>query len=877
MGDRDVVVRRYRARRGDVKRIWDVWCGCGQDAPLCCESGRLGTVALRHLRETRTPVCGIGSRARAIYRALTVSSPDPRAPTVTERSVRLHRTFELARPQVVLIVGAAASGVAAVVGSLVPATAGVAILLVPILASGTAAFALTVAAADSRAIDRAIRGWVAVAAWAWFLGHSLRAVTGTSSEVDGGVLPNALWIGGYLAAMGFGATVAKRLDTPRGVSLALDALAVTGAIILVAMVVVGERAAGPEPVAALLTILLPILTLTSLGLVVVAALARRWPLSLTGVGPAILGLFGFGVAWVGWLGAGPVGSLPPESPWVIIHAGAWLLFAHGVTTFREADRAGERWTRIAPTLQVVVPAVAAVTVAVVATFDDVFLPEVMWPLAVAPIALTAFAVITRQVLTTIDQERSIGRMSHSVMLAEIERRRADAARAAEGQRADMASLILAVSEDLRDPDSSTSLVMALRRIAPPGSRASIARLAEDRTAFTRIAWFGPGADGDCDCLRVTLPGDIGDLLHGRVVGRRADGGRPAQGIVASSVPTTGTVAEVRSNLTVPIRRADGWLLGALHFEDPGPERLHAPAFVALARSTANQLAGAMDNAALLERLRTEIAERDRVQAELILASRAKAIGELAGSVAHEVNNPLTGILGYAELLLEDLPGQDPRREDIEVIRDEAKRARAIVRALVNLAQNRSGSRVMAALDDVVGDAIRATRGRADAAGVVLTEAYPAAPVVAVDRSAIGAVVIALIDNAIAAMPGGGQVRLETTVEPDRALLSVLDTGQGMAPEVVRRAFDPFFSTHDARSGRGMGLAIALGVVRDHGGSIWIDSRLGEGTTVEVRLPLATPPAPIEDRDSASATAAAGRPAPVSTAFGLPDLPEEVMA
>ena len=134
----------------------------------------------------------------------------------------------------------------------------------------------------------------------------------------------------------------------------------------------------------------------------------------------------------------------------------------------------------------------------------------------------------------------------------------------------------------------------------------------------------------------------------------------------------------------------GRRLGWLGLVDHGAERVLEPSFVALAQLVANQIGVAMENNALLARVRHQLAEVRSVQEQLVQASKMSAVGELAAAVAHEENNPLTGILGFAELLMAELPEDDPRHAEAAVIRDEAVRSRSIIRALLEFARTRSG-------------------------------------------------------------------------------------------------------------------------------------------------------------------------------------------
>lgn len=245
-----------------------------------------------------------------------------------------------------------------------------------------------------------------------------------------------------------------------------------------------------------------------------------------------------------------------------------------------------------------------------------------------------------------------------------------------------------------------------------------------------------------------------------------------------------------------------------------------------------------ENDRLVDELRAELAERARVQSQLLAASRMAAVGELAAGVAHEVNNPLTGVLGYAEILLEDVAADDPHRPDIETIRDEALRARSIVRALRDFARPITPEKVPTDLAELTGRTVDLLRYQLTKAGVVVTEAHAEMPPVELDPQAIQQVVLNVLTNAVQAMPAGGALRVETGQDGADAVVVIADTGVGMEEPVAAQAFVPFFSDRRSSGAVGLGLSTSLGLVESHAGTIRLESRPGRGTTVEIRLPMA---------------------------------------
>lgn len=228
-----------------------------------------------------------------------------------------------------------------------------------------------------------------------------------------------------------------------------------------------------------------------------------------------------------------------------------------------------------------------------------------------------------------------------------------------------------------------------------------------------------------------------------------------------------------------------------------------------------------------------------MQEKLIQSERLISMGKLAGGVAHEINNPLTGILSYAEDLAEDAEPSDPRRKDYEVIVREALRCRQIVRSLLDFARQdeprpvRSHPRVLIekALDVVIRQAsFRNIRFVRD-----MEEDLPA---IEVDPLQIEQVIVNLVVNAQQAMPRGGKIIVGARASRDRRHVEfyVRDNGVGIPAELRAQIFEPFFSTKGGKTS-GLGLSICLGIVQRHGGTIRLESETGQETTFAFTLPV----------------------------------------
>jgi signal transduction histidine kinase len=247
-----------------------------------------------------------------------------------------------------------------------------------------------------------------------------------------------------------------------------------------------------------------------------------------------------------------------------------------------------------------------------------------------------------------------------------------------------------------------------------------------------------------------------------------------------------------------------------------------------------------ENNRLVGELRAELERRAIDERRMIQASRAAAVGDLAAGVAHEVNNPLTGVLGFAELLIEEAAPDDPRRPDLETIRDEALRARQIVRALRDFARPRPPELVPTDLSLLVHQTIELIRYSMERRGITIREDLPPLEPILIDGSAVQQAVLNVLTNARQAMQDDGRLVVAVHADGEGRLITITDDGVGMDPATAQLAFEPFFSRRedpdDPAPGAGLGLSVSTGLIESHGGTIRINSAPGRGTTVEIRVP-----------------------------------------
>ncbi len=277
----------------------------------------------------------------------------------------------------------------------------------------------------------------------------------------------------------------------------------------------------------------------------------------------------------------------------------------------------------------------------------------------------------------------------------------------------------------------------------------------------------------------------------------------------------------------------------------------------------------------------ETTERKQLEDQLRQAQKIEAIGRLAGGVAHDFNNLLTAILGGAELLRDDLPKDDPRGAELDDIMEAAQRGAALTHQLLAFSRKQILEPRVFSLNDLVRNAAKML-GRLIGEDIELISATaPDLGAVEADPGQIEQVLMNLVVNARDAMPRGGRLTIETAnVELDEeyarrrlgatpgphVMLAVTDTGVGMDEATKARLFEPFFTTKEAGKGTGLGLATVYGIVKQSGGSIWVYSEVGKGTSFKVYLPRVF----AEPREHLAPRAAAPRPKGTETILLVED-------
>jgi signal transduction histidine kinase len=249
---------------------------------------------------------------------------------------------------------------------------------------------------------------------------------------------------------------------------------------------------------------------------------------------------------------------------------------------------------------------------------------------------------------------------------------------------------------------------------------------------------------------------------------------------------------------------------------------------------------AQEVAFVIQRKRAE-AEGVKLQEQIRHADRLATIGQLAAGVAHELNEPLGEILGFAQLAKKhpDLPSQVS--QDLSKIEAATLYAREVIQKLVLFARQTSPSKKKVNINHIVEEGLYFLEARCTKAGIKLTRILqPDLPEITADPTQLHQVLVNLVVNAVQAMPGGGNLTVETTYRGGYVSMVVADTGSGMSEEVKERIFEPFFTTKDVAEGTGLGLPIVQGIVTSHGGQLEVHSQPGCGSRFAIHLPINGP-------------------------------------
>ncbi|HUI78842.1 MAG TPA: ATP-binding protein [Bryobacteraceae bacterium] len=263
-----------------------------------------------------------------------------------------------------------------------------------------------------------------------------------------------------------------------------------------------------------------------------------------------------------------------------------------------------------------------------------------------------------------------------------------------------------------------------------------------------------------------------------------------------------------------------------------------------------------EQARIEEQVRRKTAELERIHKTLLSSEKMASMGKLAATVAHEINNPLFGILTYARLVLRelikhDIPARDEMAEQLRTIERESKRCGDLVKSLLTFSRQAPSHREPNDLATVLGRAVALVKHKLELQNIELREDLaPGLPPVECDANQIQQAILVLLVNASEAMPKGGVLEISALFEPasDQIVVRVKDTGSGIPEDVLPRIFDPFFTTKEDQNRTGLGLAVARSIVEQHAGEISVRSTPREGTEFTITLPVAAALAAVGGRN-----------------------------
>lgn len=249
-------------------------------------------------------------------------------------------------------------------------------------------------------------------------------------------------------------------------------------------------------------------------------------------------------------------------------------------------------------------------------------------------------------------------------------------------------------------------------------------------------------------------------------------------------------------------------------------------------SIAEQCACAIEKARLIER------QRSLYDHLALHTEKLSALGRMAAGIAHEINNPLAGILLYSTNLIKKVPREGPLKEGLDVIIHETIRCRGVIQELLEFSREKEPQKAPALVNEIIERTLRILENEFQIRHIsVKRDLRPAMPKISVDVNQMQQVFVNLLINAVEAIEEGGVITIRTDMDPDGdgEKIEISDTGSGIAKEHMTRIFEPFFSTKP--KGTGLGLAVSYGIVKNHQGDLQVQSSPGHGTRFTITIPL----------------------------------------
>jgi signal transduction histidine kinase/CheY-like chemotaxis protein len=305
---------------------------------------------------------------------------------------------------------------------------------------------------------------------------------------------------------------------------------------------------------------------------------------------------------------------------------------------------------------------------------------------------------------------------------------------------------------------------------------------------------------------------------------------------------------VKSLVNVPLKAKDE-VIGVLAVNNKISSRPFTDNDVYLLSALADYATIAIVNAQLYEEIKLwseelehKVEERTQelraAQERLLQSEKLASIGQLAAGVAHEINNPMGVILGFAQGIVKTLPEDDSLRKPLTTIEKESLRCKRIVQNLLDFARYSEPAPQLTHINELIDTSCDLVKHQISLQNVRLVKGYDLAlPAIMADPNQLQQVFINIMLNAYQAMPDGGTLHITTKTVGSELQVIFADTGTGIPPENIQNIFDPFFTTKEVGEGTGLGLSVSYGIIKAHGGDIEVESQVGKGTTFVIKLPL----------------------------------------
>ncbi len=302
---------------------------------------------------------------------------------------------------------------------------------------------------------------------------------------------------------------------------------------------------------------------------------------------------------------------------------------------------------------------------------------------------------------------------------------------------------------------------------------------------------------------------------------------------------------IRSTMCVPIK-SQGRVFGIIHVDSRGQEVSFSKQDLELLTAISHQAAAAIENARLFEELKQANQDLKNQQDQLIEAEKLSAMGRLAGGVAHEINNPMTSILGYSDLTAKLLDREPLKPEQLKeaaeyvrIVQEEAQQCRRIAQTLLQFGRKKKAEMIPVRINEVIENALAVAHFHIKKALIEIKKDLATdLPQLSADAGQLQQVFLNLIINARDAMEKGGSITISSQREGDDWVeLRFSDTGSGIPEDKLNEIFKPLFTTKEEGKGTGLGLSISQEIIDRHQGTLDVESTVGRGTTFIIRLPI----------------------------------------